>query len=306
MSDILLVDIGGTNMRSAYSKLGDDFIYDTNKNSLEDLKNFNSVITDLISNANFDIRNAVFSIAGPKIANNISMTNREFTFDSDKAKKIFNLDQCYLLNDWESIGYSLSSTPENEIELIKDGISFNRNSLIIGPGTGLGAAFNNAGNVLPTEIGNTTNWNDSLLENFSVKDKTNYTKLEDILSGTGIKKLYKSITGQSITPEEVIKRYKADEDSAKEVIDGFIKCLAEVLSDLSLTYIPGNGIYLAGGLIRSLFDLIDPKSFYDDFISNKSSIHQGLLKDIKIGVIKREHSCLYGNLNYFNLLNKTN
>jgi glucokinase len=234
------------------------------------------------------------------------MTNRSFSANSDSIKEKFLLEQCHLLNDWESIGYSLTSTPENDIKYLKLGVSFNSNTLVLGPGTGLGAAFSNKGIVLPTEIGNTTNWIPALLKNFNIINDGTFLILEDIISGTGISKLYQSLAGECISAEEVIKRFDKKERNAADVINGFISSLAQVLSDLALAYVPGNGIFLAGGLSRTLAPLINHESFEKEFLKNKSSIHKDLLKNIKIGVITREHTCLYGNLNYFNSINKNN
>ena len=219
----------------------------------------------------------------------------------------FKLDQCYLLNDWESIGDSLKGTPEDKIEYIKSGVQINSNSLVLGPGTGLGAAFTSTDSVIATELGNTTNWTSSLLKNFAINnDNSHYKTLEDIVSGSGISKLYKSLSGESISAEEVIKRFNQNEDLALDIINGFIKSLANVLSDAALAYVPGNGIFLAGGVSRTLLPLIDKELFEDHFLENKSVIHKELLGKIRIGVIIRELTCLYGNLNYFNLLNKVN
>ena len=306
MSEVLLVDIGGTNMRYAYSKLGSTDIHESKRMSLENLDNFNEIIESLINHKNYSVKHAVFSIAGPKISNTIKMTNRSFSANSDSIKEKFLLEQCHLLNDWESIGYSLTSTPENDIKYLKQGVSFNSNTLVLGPGTGLGAAFSNNGVVLPTEIGNTTNWIPALLKNFNIINDGTFLILEDIISGTGISKLYKALSGESISAEEVIKRFDKHEKNAEDVINGFIKSLAHVLSDLALAYVPGNGIYLAGSLSRTLASLINHESFEIEFLANKSSIHKDLLKNIKIGVITREHTCLYGNLNYFNFINKNN
>ena len=190
MSEVLLVDIGGTNMRYAYSKLGSTDIHESKRMSLENLDNFNEIIESLINHKNYSVKHAVFSIAGPKISNTIKMTNRSFSANSDSIKEKFLLEQCHLLNDWESIGYSLTSTPENDIKYLKQGVSFNSNTLVLGPGTGLGAAFSNNGVVLPTEIGNTTNWIPALLKNFNIINDGTFLILEDIISGTGISKLY--------------------------------------------------------------------------------------------------------------------
>ena len=307
MSDLLLVDVGGTNMRYAYCESGANEIHKSEKISLKNLDNFDTIIGDLIDNSDLSITNAVFSIAGPKIGNTISMTNRSFVANADNLLEKFKLDQCHLLNDWESIGYSLKGTPEDKIEYLKLGVQINSNSLVLGPGTGLGAAFTSRDSVIATELGNTTNWTSSLLKNFAINnDNDHYKTLEDIVSGSGISKLYESISGESTSAEEVIKRFNQNEDLASNIINGFIKSLANVLSDAALAYVPGNGIFLAGGLSRTLLPLIDKELFKDHFLENKSVIHKELLSKIRIGIITRELTCLYGNLNYFRLLNKAN
>ena len=103
-------------MRYAYCESGANEIHKSEKISLKNLDNFDTIIGDLIDNSDLSITNAVFSIAGPKIGNTISMTNRSFVANADILLEKFKLDQCYLLNDWESIGYSLKGTPEYKIE----------------------------------------------------------------------------------------------------------------------------------------------------------------------------------------------
>ena len=141
------------------------------------------------------------------------------------------------------------------------------------------------------------------LKNFSIKDDSSYLTLEDVLSGTAISSIYKTISGKDISAEEVVKLFEVDDPIAIQVIDGFTITLAEAISDLALIFISGNGIYLAGGLIRSLSKIINTDLFIKSFISNKKLIHKSMLNDMPIGVVNREHTCLHGNLNFFNLRN---
>jgi glucokinase len=74
--------------------------------------------------------------------------------------------------------------------------------------------------------------------------------------------------------------------------------MAIVLSEFALTYMPGNGIYLAGGLMRSLNEFIDINSFMQAFIASRKPMHAEVLKEIPLGVINAEMTCLHGNLAY--------
>jgi len=298
MDKLLLIDIGGTHIRHAVASANSNEITNINKD-LFSTSNFENIVQDLIQRNNIDI--LIISAAGPKIKNTISMTNRNYVFDSAELKDKFNLKECYLLNDWEAIAHSYDYVSEN-IKTIKDGRPFNNNTLFLGPGTGLGAAIA-VGNevVIPTEIGNTNNSIKALKShfNFTIDDELT---LENIISGTGISYLYKQKTGTEISAEDIFKKFLAKDNDAEEIVNGFVKCLAQTLSDLSLIFIPGNGILLAGSLMRSLYPYMISDEFKNDFLGTKKGIHKDILDMVSIGVITKEKTPLYGNLGFYKKL----
>ena len=301
MNKILLLDLGGTNLRYALSEVGSAEVIDTKKIALDTISNFDDYIEDLVKK--FNIHSMIISAAGPKVNGVISMTNRDLVIDEQALKVKFNLHECVLLNDWESIGYSLSNIQDVEIEFIKKGNPFNSNTFFIGPGTGLGAALKvQDGQVIPTEIGNTTGLTKSLLNNYLIDDNfSKFITLEDVVSGSAISSIYEYKTGNSITSEGVIRLLKEGDKNAETVIKGFTKSLAEVISDMALTFIAGNGVYIAGSLMRTIVELMDKDLFIEHFIGSKKGIHLELLEKMPIGMINREHACLQGNLNFYNL-----
>jgi glucokinase len=304
MSKVLLIDIGGTNLRYAYSDGDLSSLNDTNKIKLSCIKGFNDILKNLTEGE--DVDSLVISVAGPKINGSITMTNRDFSINEKDIQDSFNFKTCYLLNDWESIGHSLAAFDEKDISLIKDGTEFNGNSFFIGPGTGLGAALLIGDDkVTPTEIGNTTGLTKALLKNYSINNDDHFRTLEDVLSGKAISRIYEYKTGVIMTSEDIVARYGSDDDMANLVIDGFIKSLAETISDMALTFISGRGIYIAGGLIRSIFKIMDKDKFIEYFYGDKKLVHLQILEMIKIGVVKKEHACLHGNLNFYKkIINK--
>ena len=302
MIDVLLLDIGGTNIRYAYAEKDSLEFTNPNKKSLTSLEGFGELLDELLLDG--VIKSLVVSVAGPLMNGSISMTNRDFNINAEDLKEKYDLDNCYLLNDWESIGYSLSSSEEADIKYIKEGKPFNNKSLFLGPGTGLGAALV-VGNdlVLPSEIGNTTILTERLLKNFGINDSDLYISLEDVVSGSAISKTYESISGFYLSAEEVVALFINNDEDAQKVIEGFTISLAETISDLGLIFISGNGIYLAGGLIRTVYEIMNKELFIKSFLSNKKPIHKDMLNLMPIGVVNREYTCLYGNLNFYNLRN---
>ena len=298
MNKVLLIDIGGTNLRYAYSDGDFSTIKDTNKIQLSCIKGFNEILTNLTKGKNVD--SLVISVAGPKIKGSITMTNRDFSINEEDIRNSFQFKTCYLLNDWESIGHSLAAYDESDIAIIKEGTEFNDNSFFIGPGTGLGAALLIGNdNVIPTEIGNTTGLTKALLKNYAIDNDDHFRTLEDVLSGKAISDIYEYKTGTRLTSEDIVQRYGGDDEMINFVIDGFIKSLAETISDMALTFISGKGIYIAGGLIRSIFQIMDKDKFIENFYGDKKLVHLQILEMVKIGIVEKEHACLHGNLNFY-------
>ena len=299
MNKLLLIDIGGTNMRYATAYSDSDEISSINKKVFNEAT-FYENLGELIKEHN--INTLIMSVAGPKIDNSITMTNKNFSFNQDKLKEKFKLKECYLLNDWESIAYSYGYIKES-IKIIQNGKTYNNNLLFLGPGTGLGAAFSMNEVVLPTELGNTKNFIESLKKNF--KNVTfEASRLEDIISGSGISKIYETLTHEKLSAEEIFKKFLDKEPDALFVINGFIKSLSQTLSDLALSFLPGKGILLAGSLSRSIYTHFNEQNFFKPFINNNTGMHFDILKNTPIGVITKERTPLYGNLSFYKNLNK--
>jgi glucokinase len=299
MNKLLLIDIGGTNMRYATAYSDSDEISSINKKVFNEAT-FYENLGELIKE--YNINTLIMSVAGPKIDNSITMTNKNFSFNQDKLKEKFKLKECYLLNDWESIAYSYGYIKES-IKIIQNGKTYNNNLLFLGPGTGLGAAFSMNEVVLPTELGNTKNFIESLKKNF--KNVTfEASRLEDIISGSGISKIYETLTHEKLSAEEIFKKFLDKEPDALFVINGFIKSLSQTLSDLALSFLPGKGILLAGSLSRSIYTHFNEQNFFKPFINNNTGMHFDILKNTPIGVITKERTPLYGNLSFYKNLNK--
>ena len=295
--NLLLVDIGGTNIRYAYSNIGASDFVSENKAELDSLTKFDNLISKLLAESN--VKNIVFSVAGPKVNNSIKMTNRNFEIDAEAIKQRFNLESCHLLNDWESIGYSMKTFSENDFDNFKEGEPFNDTFLVIGPGTGLGASVISGNNVIATEIGN-TNLGLSALKSLLNINSDEFNVLEDIISGTGISRMFETKTGNKVKSEEVFSLSLNGDKNAKEVIDIFTIAFARTLSDLSLTFSSGGGIILAGSLSRSFLSIANKDLFNKHFLDGKSDIHKEILNKIDIKVINKGYTCLYGSLNYVN------
>ena len=301
----MLVDIGGTNVRTAIANIGSRDLINPVKRNHNQIVSIDALISNFL-NEDLSIKHIVFSVAGPKINDSISMTNAEFQIDKNSILENFKLDSCHILNDWESIGHSLSIIQNHETKYINQGEPFNDVALVLGPGTGLGAALVIRDNIiLPTELGNSSISISEILQELTSTNDNDFKNIESIISGKGLAKIFFLISGLKKNPEEILVTYASDK-YAKKSVDIFLLSISQLLSELALIYMPGKGIFLSGALIRDLIKFLDFDSFVKNFLKNKKSPHKEILKQIPIAVINKQMASLHGSLNFINKLNKIN
>ena len=299
-TETLLIDLGGTNLRAGAGDTSSMTISDIQKIKVDTNKDIFDALNEISSKNNY--KEIVISAAGPVSENKISMTNRELEISAADLEKELNVKECHLLNDWESIGYSLPLMTKNDFNVIKSGNMDNSQTcLAIGPGTGLGfSVLRHIGNVpyvYPTELGNTRSYNDHLSNLFEISNSKNFIVLEDYLSGTGIKKIYAEKSGKNLTTEEIVSLYLED-DLATFVLNNFVVALNNILQDLALTFNARGGIFFAGSLMRTISEMNSINYIKGEFNKHSSEAHSNILKNISINLINKEHTPLYGNLNY--------
>lgn len=306
MEKTLLIDLGGTHMRFAILSVENNKIDSVNKKKLQLEDKLDTFLQDILAENKNQINNLVLSIAGPKLYGTIEMTNRTLKIDANKLKEKFNLKNCLILNDWEAIAYSYPSLKsDNLINLINPKTNFyNNNVLFFGPGTGLGVSLLiDEKYVQSTEVGN-INLGVNELVGDELASTNKFSKIEDTISGTGISKIYELKKDKKISSEEIYKLAKNGEDFALEIIEDLIDRIAILLSQLTLTYMPGKGIFLAGSMMRSLINFIDKKKFEKQFLANIESPQLEILKMTPINIVTKENLAIYGCLNYFNSIQK--
>ena len=301
---LLVIDLGGTNIRAAYAALDEDEIFNIKKIKISHIDEFYQILGQLISGANGELESIVISVAGPKNGETITMSNRDWKICVKEIKEKFEIKNCYLLNDWEAIAYSLSSLKEKDLRVLKKGSGlYEAPKFVIGPGTGLGAALyskiNDIEYVNPTELGNTQTSVQHYLDIFGIGFSEKFTILEDVFSGPGISRVAHELIGENLSGEEILQRAQADDIQCISLIEKYIKCFAVLSSEVALSYNCHGGIFIAGSFMRGLEKYFDLDSFTNDFIGTRKQIHQDFLGNIPVFLVKREFTPLYGNLNYY-------
>ena len=300
--NLLVIDIGGTNIR--YLEILKGKKTKIKKEKILSKLSFNNLLNKIISHCLNPIDNLVISAAGPKTNNSIQMTNQKFKIDSQLIKKKFNLRNCILLNDLEAAGYFLHKVSKNK-KTIKKGKKTNSRQVLVTPGTGLGLSFviDNE-NVIPSEIGNSKILISEIMTQNTEFSNLNFSKIEDFLSGPGLSKIYKSLYKSDISSNELISQGKNNNLKALKTIKVFLEILAKFLAEISLIYVPGNGIFVSGSLMKALKIFIDKDEFINIFLKQVNKTHRRALELVEINFIEKEHLSIFGCIEYFNLVQK--
>ena len=151
----------------------------------------------------------------------------------------------------------------------------------MGPGTGLGSAVLLPGKphatVLATEAGQIAlapgNEREIEILRLLARERS-HVSFEDALSGPGLLNLYRSINtlrGKPSTlprPSDVTREALAGSDAAAvEALDIFCGLLGSFVGDLVLLYGARGGVFLAGGILPQIRDVLLRSSFSERFFN---------------------------------------
>ena len=295
MRNALLIDLGGTNVRYAF------FIKNTlskiSKEKISD-KDFIPFLTKLLKGEKDKIDYLVIAAAGPNNRKSINLTNRNLLIDSSELKAKLNLKECILLNDWEAVAQSLSELNQEYFLPIKNGTSSYKNTILIGPGTGLGVTLIIKSQIIPTEFGNTLSPTRSMLKNFDLIDNKTFFSLESILSGPGIEKLYEEKFGRKLSSEKIIFSSLEGDKDGLFIIENFLKTLVSIINDLVLSF-SCERVILGGSILNALKPILMTKKILDYFPLEINPKYSQLIERTRVDLLTEDEPGIFGCLAFF-------
>ncbi len=295
MKNALLIDLGGTNVR--YASFIKNTLSEITKEKISD-EEFIPFLTKLLEEEKNEIDYLVIAAAGPNDQRSINLTNRNLLIDSSELKAKLNLKECLLLNDWEAVAQSLSELNQECFLPLKSGAPTSENTLLIGPGTGLGVTLIIKDQIIPTEFGNTFSPTRSMLENFDLGDNKIFFSLENILSGPGIEKLYEEKFGRKLSSEKIISSaLKGDKDDFF-IIENFLKALISIINDLVLSF-SCEKVILGGSILNTLKPILMTEKILNYFLSEINPKYSPLIERTQVDLLTEDEPGILGCLAFF-------
>jgi glucokinase len=187
-----------------------------------------------------------------------------------------------LVNDFEAVAHAAASVDASEVlRLTGPASAPNGPILVIGPGTGLGAAIRvpteHGPVVIATEAGQATLTTVTDLEMALLRlmrRQFGHVSVEHALSGPGLMNLYVALcelrgaTPSLATPGAITTAAQSGDDAlARESLDVFCGLLGGTVGDMALLCGLHGGIYLAGGILPQIRDFLIRSSFVERFLS---------------------------------------
>ena len=174
---------------------------------------------------------------------------------------------------------------------IKEGSPSNKNTLLMGPGTGLGVTLIIDDQIIPTEYGNVLSPTARMLDNFKLNGSKKFSSLESILSGPGIEMLYEEKFQKKLSSEEIIKLALQGNEDEFYIIDNFLKTFFMIVDDLVLTF-SIEKIILGGSIMNSLEPMLASAQKY--LISEVNPKYSQLIDKLQAILLLEDEPGIFG------------
>jgi glucokinase len=306
---LIAADVGGTHARIARIEAGfaghDFAIVEYRKYSCADYPSLAAILDAFRSEVHArDADRVALAVAGYVIDDAIVNVNLPWPVSISGLRDALGVAELAVVNDFEAVAHAIGHVDEASATLLSGPARAASRApvLVVGPGTGLGAAVripdDDRAVILATEAGQATLAPETDLE-FAIlgvlRKETRRVQVEHVLSGTGLIHLHRAIAALKGVPApelsaaEITGAALARSDAiAVETAEVFCGWLGAVLGDLALTYGAEGGIYIAGGVMPQMKDLVARSAFVARFLDK--GVMQGVLARTPVRLV--EHAQL--------------
>lgn len=245
--------------------------------------------------------------AGPVSGEDFRFTNNHWTLNRTAFRQALGLENLLLINDFTAMALGMTRLREEDRIQICPGVPEPGSpSLVIGPGTGLGVSTllpddDGRWRVLPGEGGHVDLPIGSLREAAlwqQLFGELGHVRAEDILSGSGLVRLYRSICALDNhvpslgTPAEISAAALAGDPVAKEVLSLFCIWLGRVAGNGVLTMGARGGVYIVGGVIPRFAAFFQSSGFASSLCSKGCMSHY--LQGVPVWLVTAQYPGLEG------------
>jgi len=292
----LAADVGGTHVRVGLVRAGSGEgpaieILSYRKYRCADHPGLGAILSDFASH-HPQVAHCVIASAGYALADGtVISANLPWPLSASRIRDDLGFQAVHLVNDFEAVAHAAAHIDGSQVLQLTGPAEAPRGpTLVVGPGTGLGAAVwipvGDRSVVLATEAGQaslaaSTELEMAVLQQM-LRNRSHVSIEHGALSGPGLLNLYTALCAVRgaapvhATPDAVSAAACDGSDPlAVETLQLFCGILGSTIGDMALLYGVQGGIYLAGGILPKLGQFLIGSTFVERFL-NKGPMTRAL------------------------------
>lgn len=316
MTELIAVDIGGTNARFARAEVSGSGAVTLGQ--VRTLKTDDYVSLQTAWDAYGALEGgdlppaAAIAIAGPVTGVVVRMTNNSWSFRLAALPAQLKVEKLTVINDFGAVAHAAARAPDSEFLHLagpEEPLPATGTISVIGPGTGLGVAhfhrfassFGGGYHVQATEGGHVDfapvdAIDDAML--LRLRKRHRRVSVERIVSGPGIVAIHEALAAYEGRPVEELEDMaiwhaglENRDNLAVAAVERFCQSLGSVAGDYALAH-GAAGVVIAGGLGQRLRDLLPSSGFAERF--RFKGRYEQMMAGIPVKLITLAEPGLYG------------
>ncbi|HDS0949797.1 TPA: glucokinase [Stenotrophomonas maltophilia] len=313
----LAADVGGTHVRVARAQASGDQAHpvqllEYRKYRNADYTGLSAILSDFLGDSTRPSQCVVATAGFAREDGTVITANLPWPLSARQVEAEVGLQHVHIVNDFEAVAYAAAQVDASGVlHLCGPDTAARGPTLVVGPGTGLGAALwiptPNGPVVLATEAGQPTLAASTELEMAIVRHMQRdraHVSIEHALSGPGLMNLYHAVCalqGQTATlasPDAVTAAAMAGSDAmARQALDVFCGLLGSTIGDMALFYGAQGGVYLAGGILPQIREYLHASTFVERYLQ-KGPMGEALAR-IPVKVVEHGQLGVIGAASWF-------
>ncbi|MBB4130613.1 glucokinase family protein [Xanthomonas sp. 3075] len=317
-ASFIAADVGGTHVRVGHvTRTGDAAIALSHYRTYRcaEHTSLDAILLDFLQQVR-GVDAVVIASAGVALDDGSFISNNlPWTISPSHLRTALEMPRVHLVNDFEAVAYAAPQMDQRAaLQLSGPTPRHARNAgpiLVVGPGTGLGAAVwidaKPRPVVLATEAGQMAlaSTHDSELQLLQILlRKQPYLSLEHVLSGPGLLSLYGAIctlhgtTPRHRLPAAITHAALYEDDAlARDCLQTFCAVLGSAVGDMALAYGATGGIYLAGGILPTIGPFLHESAFRERFLAKGRM--RAVLERIPVKLVEHGQLGVLGAANWY-------
>ncbi|MEH6580800.1 MAG: glucokinase [Halioglobus sp.] len=298
----IVADIGGTNARFAYVESDSDELLGIEIFPCADFPFFVDAIRAYMDRGHVEqVDKICLAVAGPVESDLIDLPNNHWSFSRADLQTALGVSVT-IINDFSAQVLCIDALTDSEVLWIGAARpSGGQVKAVVGPGTGLGvSAMLPGGGILPSEGGHVAfaplDDHEADLQK-ELRQRYERVSVERVLSGMGLANLYWAngrLDGydKELPAPEVTAGALAGDLYCLRAVEDFCAILGSVSGDVALMMGAADGVYISGGILPRLLDLLDEAAFRQRF-DDKGRFTE-ICSKIPLAIVLAEHPGLRG------------